>query len=103
MIRPDLIAKSILEEGIPISLKGYGYIFDAVNMAISEPDILNAMTKELYPSVASKNNSTSMAVERAIRNSIEKAWAHKKGKKPTNSEFLTFLSHKILSKNRLSS
>lgn len=103
MIRRDIIAKSILEEGIPISLKGYNYIFDAVNLSLSNPDILKALTKELYPFIANKNNSTSVAVERAIRNSISKAWIYKQGKRPTNSEFLSLLSHKIISKHSLSS
>ena len=103
MVRRDIIAKSILEEGISIRLKGYSYIFDAINLALVQPDILKALTKELYPSIAVKNNSNSVAVERAIRNSIEKAWLHKSGKKPTNSEFLSFLNHKILSKHSLSS
>ncbi len=98
-----MIALSIIEEGIGLANKGYRYIFDAIELVLSDPDILNALTKELYPSVASKNNSTPCAVERAIRISINKAWPQNAEKKPTNGEFLALLSYKIISRGGLSS
>ena len=91
----------IHEIGIPAHIKGYHYLRDAIIMAVEDMDVLNAITKILYPTVAKKNQTTSSRVERAIRHAIEVAWTRGKletidemfgytvssGKgKPTNSE-----------------
>ena len=89
------------EIGIPAHIKGYHYLRDAIMMAVEDMDVLNAITKILYPTVAKKYQTTSSRVERAIRHAIEVAWSRGKldtldelfgytvsnGKgKPTNSE-----------------
>lgn len=91
------------EIGIPAHIKGYHYLRDAIMMAVDDMDVLNAITKILYPTVAKKYQTTSSRVERAIRHAIEVAWSRGKldtldelfgytvsnGKgKPTNSDLL---------------
>ena len=100
----------IHEIGIPAHIKGYHYLRDAIMMAIEDMDVLNAITKVLYPTVAKKNQTTSSRVERAIRHAIEVAWSRGKidtleelfsytvsnGKgKPTNSEFIALVADTI--------
>ncbi len=100
----------IHEIGIPAHIKGYHYLRDAILMAIEDMDVLNAITKILYPTVAKKNHTTSSRVERAIRHAIEVAWSRGKldtleelfgytvsnGKgKPTNSEFIALVADTI--------
>ena len=94
------------EIGIPAHIKGYHYLRDAIMMAVNDMDVLNAITKILYPTVAKKYRTTSSRVERAIRHAIEVAWSRGKldtldelfgytvstGKgKPTNSEFIALI------------
>ena len=92
--------------GMPAHLSGYTYIRDAIIIAIESPDILRAITKELYPAVAEKNDTTSSSVERAMRTAIEVAWNRGSEKvlssyfgssyeKPTNSEFISKIINKI--------
>ncbi len=96
--------------GVPAHIKGYHYLRDSIIMAIREPDIINAVTKQLYPSVAKEYNTTSSRVERAIRHAIEVAWdrgdvdvlnsffgytIHNTRGKPTNSEFIAMISDKL--------
>ena len=106
----DLEAKvtdMIHEIGIPAHIKGYHYLRDAIIMAVEDMDVLNAVTKVLYPTVAKKHKTTSSRVERAIRHAIEVAWSRGKldtldelfgytvsnGKgKPTNSEFIALIA-----------
>ena len=91
-------------------IKGYHYLRDAIMMAVEDMDVLNAITKILYPTVAKKYRTTSSRVERAIRHAIEVAWSRGKldilddlfgytvsnGKgKPTNSEFIALVSDTI--------
>lgn len=100
----------IHEIGIPAHIKGYHYLRDAILMAIDDMDVLNAITKVLYPTVAKHHQTTSSRVERAIRHAIEVAWSRGKldtleqlfgytvstGKgKPTNSEFIALVADTI--------
>ena len=103
----DTIGREI---GIPAHIKGYHYLRDAIIMAVNDMDVLNAITKILYPTVAKKYQTTSSRVERAIRHAIEVAWSRGKldtldelfgytvstGKgKPTNSEFIALIADTI--------
>lgn len=98
------------EMGIPAHIKGYHYLRDSIMMAVEDMDVLNAITKILYPTVAKKYQTTSSRVERAIRHAIEVAWSRGKldtieelfgytvsnGKgKPTNSEFIALIADTI--------
>lgn len=60
--------------GVPAHIKGYHYLRDSILMAVRTPDIINAVTKQLYPSVAKDYDTTPSRVERAIRHAIEVAW-----------------------------
>ncbi|MBQ2604850.1 MAG: sporulation transcription factor Spo0A [Acutalibacteraceae bacterium] len=96
--------------GVPAHIKGYHYLRDSIIMAVETPDIINSITKRLYPSVAQKYETTSSRVERAIRHAIEVAWdrgdidilnsyfgytIHNSRGKPTNSEFIAMISDKM--------
>lgn len=102
---------NILHEiGVPAHIRGYHYMREAIIMAIGDIDVLNYITKELYPSIAKKCNTTPSRVERAIRHAIEVAWSrgridaidnlfgytinNHKGK-PTNSEFIALISDRL--------
>lgn len=104
------VTDMIHEIGIPAHIKGYHYLRDAIIMAIEDMDVLNAITKVLYPTVAKKHHTTASRVERAIRHAIEVAWSRGKldtldmlfgytvagGKgKPTNSEFVALIADTI--------
>lgn len=110
---PDLetqVTKIILDVGIPAHIKGYQYLRTGIMMAISDQDVLSAITKVLYPGIAKKYHTTSSRVERAIRHAIEVAWDRgnidtlqslfgysiktSKGK-PTNSEFIAMISDNL--------
>lgn len=107
----ELKVTEILHEiGVPAHIKGYHYLRDSIIMAIEHPDIINAVTKQLYPSVAKKYETTSSRVERAIRHAIEVAWdrgdvdvlnsyfgytIHNDRGKPTNSEFIAMISDRL--------
>lgn len=96
--------------GVPAHIKGYHYLRDSILMAVEDPELINAVTKQLYPSVAKRYNTTSSRVERAIRHAIEVAWdrgdvdvlnsyfgytIHNTRGKPTNSEFIAMISDKL--------
>lgn len=98
------------ELGLPAHIKGYQYIRTAIMMVVNDMDLLNYITKQLYPDIAKKYGSTSSRVERAIRHSIEVAWTRGRpetmnnifgytidtGKgKPTNSEFIAMVADRI--------
>ncbi len=100
----------IHEVGVPAHIKGYQYLREAIIMSVNDMDMLNSITKILYPEIAKKYNTTSSRVERAIRHAIEVAWSRGKmdtidelfgytinnGKgKPTNSEFIALITDKI--------
>ncbi len=104
------VTNIIHEVGVPAHIKGYQFLRDAIIMAINDMEILNSITKVLYPTIAMKNNTTPSRVERAIRHAIEVAWNRGKmdtidalfgytinnGKgKPTNSEFIALIADKI--------
>ena len=100
----------IRDLGIPAHIKGYQYIREGIIMSINDMNILNYITKLLYPNIAKKYKTTSSSVERAIRHAIEVAWSRGKievieeifgytvsaGKgKPTNSEFIALIADKL--------
>ena len=104
------ITKMIREIGIPAHIKGYQYIREGIMMSVKDPEILNYITKFLYPTIAKKYHTTTSSVERAIRHAIEVAWNRGKmdameelfgysvnsGKgKPTNSEFIALIADKF--------
>ena len=107
----ELKVTEILHEiGVPAHIKGYHYLRDSIIMSVEKPEIINAVTKQLYPSVAKKYETTSSRVERAIRHAIEVAWdrgdvdvlnsyfgytIHNDRGKPTNSEFIAMISDKL--------
>ncbi len=107
----ELMVTNIIHEiGIPAHIKGYVYLRDAIMMVIDNMDLLGAVTKELYPAIAKKYNTTSSRVERAIRHAIEVAWGRGKIEtidsifgytiqndkgKPTNSEFIAMIADKL--------
>ncbi|MDO5336041.1 MAG: sporulation transcription factor Spo0A [Eubacteriales bacterium] len=100
----------IHEIGVPAHIKGYQYLRDAIILSVNDMEMLNSITKILYPTIAKKHQTTSSRVERAIRHAIEVAWSRGKmdtidelfgytvstGKgKPTNSEFIALIADKI--------
>ena len=107
----ELKVTQILHEiGVPAHIKGYHYLRDSIMMSVEKPEIINAVTKQLYPSVAKKYQTTSSRVERAIRHAIEVAWdrgdvdvlnsyfgytIHNDRGKPTNSEFIAMISDRL--------
>jgi len=97
--------------GIPAHIKGYHFLREAIKMAIETPEIINSITKKLYPSIAEKFETSSSKVERAIRHAIEVAWNRGKieninslfgikvysdNEKPTNGEFIALVADKML-------
>ena len=121
----DRVVEKSLEEkvtdvihdiGVPAHIKGYQYLREAILMSIDDMDMLNSVTKVLYPEVAKRYQTTSSRVERAIRHAIEVAWNRGKletieelfgytvnqGKgKPTNSEFIALITDNIRLKENL--
>ncbi len=111
------ITSIIHEIGVPAHIKGYMYLREAITMVVNDMELLSAITKELYPSIAKKYNTTASRVERAIRHAIEVAWGrgqveainklfgytiqNSKGK-PTNSEFIAMVADKLRLKNKVS-
>ena len=104
------ITAIIHEIGVPAHIKGYQYLREAISLAVEDMDVINAVTKVLYPAVARKFGTTASRVERAIRHAIEVAWdrgdletlqkyfgytvSNVKGK-PTNSEFIAMIADRI--------
>jgi len=104
------VTQMIHDVGVPAHIKGYQYIREAIMLAVNDEDIINSITKELYPTLSEKFNTTSSRVERAIRHAIEVAWnrgqieMHEKifgytvnsnKGKPTNSEFIAMIADRI--------
>ncbi|MBR0235046.1 MAG: sporulation transcription factor Spo0A [Clostridia bacterium] len=103
--------------GVPAHIKGYNYLRTAIMMTVEDEELINAVTKILYPTVAKKYSTTSSRVERAIRHAIEVAWdrgdleilnkyfgytiQNDRGK-PTNSEFIAMIADNVRLKNRIS-
>ncbi len=111
------ITSIIHEIGVPAHIKGYMYLREAITMVVNDMELLSAVTKELYPSIAKKYNTTPSRVERAIRHAIEVAWSrgqveainrifgytiHNDKGKPTNSEFIAMVADKLRLKNKVS-
>ena len=107
----SLVTSVIHEIGVPAHIKGYQYLREAILIAIEDMDMINAVTKALYPAVAERFGTTPSRVERAIRHAIEVAWdrgdlevlqkyfgytvSNTKGK-PTNSEFIAMIADRLL-------
>jgi two-component system response regulator (stage 0 sporulation protein A) len=105
-----LVTNIIHDIGVPAHIKGYQYLREAIIMVINDIDIINQITKQLYPAIATKYHTTPSRVERAIRHAIEVAWGRgqqdtvesifgytvsaAKGK-PTNSEFIAMIADKL--------
>ena len=105
-----LVTSIIHEVGVPAHIKGYQYVREAIILAVQDMDVINAVTKVLYPEVARRYNTTPSRVERAVRHAIETAWdrgdletlqryfgytvSNTKGK-PTNSEFIAMIADRI--------
>ena len=105
-----LVTNVIHELGVPAHIKGYQYLREAIIMVINDIDVINQITKCLYPQIANKFHTTPSRVERAIRHAIEVAWGRGEQKtvenifgytisaakgKPTNSEFIAMISDKL--------
>ena len=104
------VTEIIHEIGVPAHIKGYRYLREAIIRAVENREVIEAVTKELYPAVATAFNTTPSRVERAIRHAVEMAWdrgdldtlqrffgytvSNTKGK-PTNSEFIALIADKI--------
>lgn len=111
------ITSIIHEIGVPAHIKGYMYLREAITLVVNDIELLSAVTKELYPTIAKKYNTTASRVERAIRHAIEVAWnrgqietinklfgytIHNSKGKPTNSEFIAMVADKLRLKNKCS-
>ena len=110
------VTEMIHEIGVPAHIKGYQYLREAIMVSVEDAEMLNSITKLLYPSIAKKYQTTPSRVERAIRHAIEVAWSrgrmetldslfgytvnHGKGK-PTNSEFIALIADRIRLQYRL--
>ena len=105
-----LVTNIIHEIGVPAHIKGYQYLREAIMMVVNDIDIINQITKQLYPEIAKRFKTTPSRVERAIRHAIEVAWGRGDGDtvesifgytvsaakgKPTNSEFIAMIADKL--------
>lgn len=112
------VTEIIHEVGVPAHIKGYQYLRTSILMAVQDMDILDSITKQLYPSIAKEYATTPSRVERAIRHAIEVAWSRgnsdimhelfgytlQQGKlKPTNSEFIALIADKIRLESKMKS
>ena len=99
-----------LELGIPQNVKGYDYLMAAVLLATDEPELIRAITRELYPRIADFFNTTTSCVERSMRHALELAWTNSEPRtlfklfghtasatqgKPTNSNFIAIMANKL--------
>ena len=112
-----MVTDIIHQIGVPAHIKGYHYLREAIMLSVNNPEIINSITKQLYPTVAKKFQTTSSRVERAIRHGIEVAWdrgnvdvlnsyfgytIHVGRGKPTNSEFIAMIADKLRLKMKIS-
>ena len=111
LVNIEYVVTDIIHQiGIPAHIKGYHYLRTAIILSINDDEMINCVTKVLYPTVAKKYNTTSSRVERAIRHAIEIAWdrgdvdvlnsifgytVHNLRGKPTNSEFVALIADKL--------
>ena len=106
----EQVTNIFLTIGIPAHIKGYHYLREAVRMVLEQPDVINRITKELYPGIARKFDTTASKVERAMRHAIDVAWSRGRldavnsmygykvlspDDKPTNGEFIALIADKV--------
>lgn len=107
----EKITNIFITVGIPAHIKGYQFLREAIKLAIANPEIINSITKKLYPTIAEKYQTSASKVERAIRHAIEVAWnrgkieninnlfgikVYSSNEKPTNGEFIALVADKML-------
>lgn len=107
----EKITNIFITVGIPAHIKGYQFLREAIKLAMENPDIINSITKKLYPSIAERYDTSASKVERAIRHAIEVAWnrgkieninnifgltVYSNNEKPTNGEFIALVADKML-------
>ncbi|MFQ6724165.1 MAG: sporulation transcription factor Spo0A [Clostridia bacterium] len=107
----EKITNIFITVGIPAHIKGYQFLREAIKLAIANPEIINSITKKLYPTIAEKYSTSASKVERAIRHAIEVAWnrgkieninnvfglkVYSSNEKPTNGEFIALVADKML-------
>ena len=107
----EKITAIFLSVGIPAHIKGYHYLREAIRMVYFNPELISKITKELYPGIAKRFNTTASKVERAIRHAIEVSWTrgkieninklfgfnvYGKNDKPTNGEFIALVADKLI-------
>ncbi len=107
----EKITNIFITVGIPAHIKGYQFLREAIKLAIANPEIINSITKKLYPTIAMKYDTSASKVERAIRHAIEVAWnrgkieninnlfgikVYSSNEKPTNGEFIALVADKML-------
>ena len=117
--KPTLVKSKSLDEritsiflsiGIPAHIKGYQFLKEAIKIVIKEPEMINGITKQLYPAIAQNFETSPSKVERAIRHAIEVAWnrgrienlntifgyhIYTKNDKPTNGEFIALIADRL--------
>lgn len=106
----SLISELVHKMGVPAHVKGYTYLSEAIKMVVNDRELMSAITKELYPTIADRYETKPSRVERAIRHAIEIAWErndkettdelfgnslNKGKKKPTNSEFISIVAERV--------
>ena len=111
----EKITSVFLVAGIPAHIKGYHYLREGIRMVYFNPQLINRITKELYPGIAKRYNTSASKVERAIRHAIEVAWTrgkienlnqlfgfhiYGKNDKPTNGEFIALVADKLVMENQ---
>lgn len=107
----EKLSNIFITVGIPAHIKGYHYLREAVKLTVENPDVINSITKRLYPAVAARFATSPSKVERAIRHAIEVAWnkgkienvnhifgikVYNANEKPTNGEFIALVADKLL-------
>ena len=107
----ERISNIFISIGIPPHIKGYNYLREGIKMAVNDPQVINNVTKGLYPVIGEKFSTTASKVERAIRHAIEVAWNRGRidavnaifgarvyigSEKPTNSEFIALVADKLI-------
>lgn len=107
----EKITNIFITVGIPAHIKGYQFLREAIKLAIEKPEVINGITKKLYPTIAEKFETTASKVERAIRHAIEVAWnrgkienintlfgvkVYSNNEKPTNGEFIALVADKLM-------
>ena len=107
----EKISNIFITIGIPPHIKGFSYLREGIKMAVADTNIINKVTKELYPQIGVKFNTSASKVERAIRHAIEVAWNRGRtdaissifgarvyigNERPTNSEFIALVADKLI-------